>query len=131
MAQSQEDLKQIRLSLAKLRPPPVVQHQMLGTLRQNAQRVYVLQKICEQQATITTIAGETFVVTMVGNPLEATANDLCALVNQASGCAACARAVLFLEEEWMLGASLIGDYVMDCNDCIREQFRGIFFDTDE
>ena len=67
----------------------------------------------------------------VGNPMEATANDLCALVNQASGCAACAKAVLFLEEEWMLGASLIGDYVMDCNDCIREHFRGIFLDMDE
>ena len=70
-------------------------------------------------------------VTIVGNPLEATANDSCVLVNQASGCAACAKAVLFLEEERMLGASLIVDYVMDCNDCIREQFRGIFFDTDE
>ena len=91
----------------------------------NKKRVYVVQKICEQQVTITTIAGETVVVTIDGNSLEATANDLCALANQACGYDACVAAVLFLDNKLMADDSTFADYMMDCNQCIHEQSGGM------
>ena len=79
----------------------------------NAKRVYVVQKICEQQMTITTITGETFVLTIDGNAVEATANDVCALANQACGYDACVPAVLFLDNKLMAGDNTFADHMMD------------------
>ena len=80
----------------------------------NAKRVYVVEKICETQVTISTISGKTFVVAIDGNSSEVTANDLSASTNQTCGYDACVPAVLFLDRRLMAGHSIVAE-------CIDEQ----------
>ena len=61
--------------------------------------------------TISTLSGETIVVTIDGNSLEVTANDLSASTNQTCGYDACVPAVLFLDNKLMAGDSTFGEYI--------------------
>ena len=61
--------------------------------------------------TLTNKEGKTLVVPIDGKALETTANDLCALANQACGYNDCVPAVLLLHNKPMAGDSTFADYM--------------------
>ena len=70
--------------------------------------------------TITTLTGETFVLKIDGNSVKATANDFCALANEACGYDACVPAVLFLNDKLMAGDKTVAEHIMDSESAASE-----------